>query len=261
MLGVPLQRVTALGFGRARASFSTALVVPIVEIREYEIKPQNVADFSRETVATSALRQSLTPLRFFSFPETGGKLHVATHGYFYAGGHAERDATRSANINHPEWKEYIQRCRPHVDAQYSTIYQEATSMLQRVDIPGLAEVISLPPSDKSTGILEFRKYQLQLGYDTVPRFLELYETGLRSKLHAPATDPKTRLVTVLFSDNGSLNQVIELWYHGAGTLGMERSRVAARKAAEWRQAIASIAQLAQHFTSTIHVPTIFSPIR
>ena len=105
-------------------------------------------------------------------------------------------------------------------------------------------------------ILEIRRYYLKLGYDTVPNFLKLYGTGLPSKLDAHGTDPTTSLVTLLYSEVGRLNEVIEIWKHGNGVAAMEQSRIAARKAQEWRTAIASIADLAIEFRTSIHRPII-----
>jgi len=42
------------------------------------------------------LRLRNLPLRTFTLPETGGVLNVATHSYFYGGGHEQRDAAREA---------------------------------------------------------------------------------------------------------------------------------------------------------------------
>ena len=90
-------------------------------------------------------------------------------------------------------------------------------------------------SNGTNTIFEVRRYQLQLGYDTVPRFLSLYQEGLPSKLNeATGKDPTTSLITLLYSEVGPLNHVIEVWKHGYGTAAMERSRVAARQAQEWR---------------------------
>jgi hypothetical protein len=91
--------------------------------------------------------------------------------------------------------------------------------------------------------------------------LRLYEAGLPSKLSAEGTDPTSELVTVLHTDVGPLNHVLEVWRHGAGTRAMNRSRGAARGAAEWRHAIAGIADLAVAFTTAIHKPAAFSPLR
>ena len=106
----------------------------------------------------------------------------------------------------------------------------------------------------SDAIYELRRYQLKLGYHTVPRFLECYAAGLPSKLDAPGTDASTSLVSLLYTDLGPLNEVIELWRHGGGTQAMEASRTGARNAPQWRAAIAEIASLAVSFRSTIHKP-------
>lgn len=224
------------------------------------MKPEHAVAYMQATAKTASLRTSLAPLRFFSLPETGGQLHVATHAYYYAGGHEERDAKRGKMAGNDDWKAYIVECRPTADTQQSNIYVEAAGVVAMEGVQGLATVPNYEPSPKS--ILEIRRYQLKLGYDTVPKFLEYYQEGLPSKLTAPGTDPSTDLVTVLYSDVGTLNEVIEIWRHGDGMAAMERSRVAARGAAEWRNAIAKIAdETAISFTSTIHKPTGFSPIQ
>jgi hypothetical protein len=232
---------------------------PIVELREYVLRPEHAASYMQATADTAALRQSLVPLRFFSLPETGGPLHVATHAYYYEGGHAERDAKRAAMTTNDDWKAYIGQCRPFADTQQSNIFVEAPLVASTDGVQGLATIPDSQPGDNS--ILEIRRYKLKLGYDTVPKFLELYGAGLPSKLNAVGTDPTTQLVTLLYTEVGRLNEVIEIWRHGNGTSAMEQSRQAARGAQEWRQAIGSIADLALEFTSTIHKPTAFSPIK
>eukprot|EP00667_Euglena_gracilis_P026199 EG_transcript_31333 len=103
---------------------------------------------------------------------------------------------------------------------------------------------------KPGSIYEFRQYQLRLGYDTVPSFLKFYSAGLPSKLRA---DLRATLVTVLHSDLGVLNTVIEVWRHNSVQAMMD-SQVASRGAQEWRSAIASIASLANSFHNTIFHP-------
>ena len=101
-------------------------------------------------------------------------------------------------------------------------------------------------------IYEYRRYQLRLGYDTVPAFLKAYAHGLPSKL--AHQHPSTSLCSVLYTEVGSLNECLEIWRHGDGVRAMEASRAAARSAIEWRAAIGKIAMLAQTFQSTIHKP-------
>ncbi len=221
--------------------------------------PGNSGDYMKATIETAELRKSLVPLRFFSLPETGGQLHVATHAYYYKGGHQERDERRGLQAQNKEWLAYVGKIRSWTHRQQSNIYVEAALVGNMSKVIGLENIPEGLPGKKS--ILEIRRYKLRLGYDTVPQFLSHYETGLPSKLHAPGTDPSTSLVTLLYSDVGRLNEVIEIWRHGDGTVAMEKSRVAARSAPEWKKAISDIATLATEFTSTIHKPTAFSPLR
>lgn len=163
-----------------------------------------------------------------------------------------------------------------LQSQRSTVFVEAPLVKEYSDldlVPGLANATNLhalthndDPNQNDNGdgddddgekhdcILELRHYHLKLGYDTVPNFLQLYGAGLPSKLEAPGTDPGTKLVTLLYSEVGRLNQVVEIWRHGHGVEGMERSRVAARGAIEWRTAVAQLADLALEFRSTVHRP-------
>ena len=231
---------------------------PIIERREYELYPEHSVAYVQATTEAAELRKSLVPLRFFSFPETGGQLHVATHAYYYGGGHAERDAKRGDMGKSEEWKRYLNECRPYMKSQSSNIFVEAPLVK---DVEGVSGLFKVGVGAGHDCILELRRYKLILGYDTVPRFLSLYGAGLGSKLNAEGTDETTSLVTLMYSDVGRLNDVIEIWRHGDGTAAMGRSRVAARGAPEWRTAITKIAELAVEFTSTIHRPTAFSPLR
>jgi hypothetical protein len=209
-------------------------------------------------MASSELLKTIAPLRFFSEPETGGQLHVATHAYYFSGGLSERDEVRKSMAENGEWRAFTGMTRKYIQSQKSTLFVEAP-LVRESNLPGLADVLDSQPGNDS--ILEVRRYNLKLGYDTVPKFLELYGSGLPSKLNANGTDPTTTLVTLLYSEVGRLNEVIEVWRHGNGVAAMEQSRVAARKATEWRSAIASIADLAIDFSATIHKPLPFSPIK
>jgi|TARA_B100000524_G_scaffold43217_1_gene20649 hypothetical protein len=106
---------------------------------------------------------------------------------------------------------------------------------------------------------ELRKYQLQLGYDTVPRFLELYKEGLKDKLAADDSGA-SELATLLYSDSGPLNVVVELWRHETMQRAQD-SRKASRKATKWRSAINEIAKLSTSFDTRFMRPMRFSPWR
>ena len=245
-------------FYRAAGDASRGKMSTLVELREYKLHPSASNSYVNSFNDSLALRERFYPLRTATLPEVGGVLNVATHSYAWSG-HEERNANRAALAATPEWKEYLAVSGPCVMEQKSQLFVEPP-LVKDFGLHGFANSSS-PGSDEANpdAIYEVRRYQLKLGYTTVPKWLELYSAGLPSKLNAPGTDPTSSLVTVIYNEVGSLNEVIELWRHGAGTGAMETSRQAARGAHEWRQAIANIAELAITFHSTIQKPMACSP--
>ena len=228
----------------------------ILELREYALKVQHAAKYVDATRNAAGLRKGLFPLRLFSLPETGGKLHVATHLYAYESMEA-REQARASAMGEKGWGEYLGTVRPLVETQQSNIYVEAP-LVDKFGLHGFAPGDSgaLAVEGEGNCIYEFRKYQLKLGYDTVPKFMEFYEAGLPSKLRT--TDPTTSLVSLFSTEVGTLNEVFEIWRHGNGVTSMEISRANAREAGDWRKAIGGIAELAVSFQSTVHKPLDFS---
>mmetsp|Transcript_26188 Transcript_26188/g.26431 ORF Transcript_26188/g.26431 Transcript_26188/m.26431 type:complete len:254 (+) Transcript_26188:84-845(+) len=250
MLGIRLSNSSAL-FKRQLINrrFSAA----IVEHREYIVKPEFLSQYLSLTNDTATLRNKLAPLRLFCVPETGGRLNAVSHFYCYEDGITARESARAKMVENKEWQAYLLKAKPCLVEQRSFIYVE----------PSLSGMMGMKPMtlgslDETNAIYEIRTYKLKLGYDTVPKFLEYYASGLPSKLSAPGTDPTTRLCTVMYNEVGRLNTVIEVWRHGGGTTAMNTSRIAARSAADWRKAISEIANLAIEFRNTIHRPTVFS---
>ena len=264
-------------------SFSVQ-AVPVVELREYALKCKHVEAYLRHAADTVVTHKSPMPLRLFSLPDTGGDLNIATHFYGFAGGQAERETLHQTITEGALWADSMNQARCKTQSQRSTLFVEAPlvnafglSGMQQMECPSASQAGG--SNESTTAIYELRRYQLKLGYDTVPRFLELYGAGLPSKLDAPGTDPTTSLLTLMNTEVracchfvfyqhlltpvtiqvGSLNEVIELWRHGNGCNAMDVSRQAAREASEWRKSIGQIAELAVSFTSTIHKPTEFSP--
>lgn len=237
------------------SSFSS---MPVVELREYLLKPEAVGTYMKATTAAADLRKSLVPMRLFSTPDTGGRLNKAIHFYHYEGGIEERDEKRCIQAKNKEWAEYLKQARPCMKEQKSNIYAEAPFVHSDPRIPGFKAEFYNNSITNPNCIYEMRRYQLKLGYDTVPRFLKLYSGGLDSKLEAKGTCPSTSLCTVLYTEIGSLNEVIEIWRHGEGVNAMTQSRNAARSADAWRDAIKNIADLANSFTNTIVRPADFS---
>ncbi|KAL9187829.1 hypothetical protein ACHAXT_006207 [Thalassiosira profunda] len=247
---------------------SAAKASPIVELRQYQLHPSQTALYTQQTVASAPLRKEL-PLAFFGVPETGAiQLNTAVHLYHYPGGHVERSEKRAALAKKEEWKEYLGEVKACVMQQSSEIFVEAPLVSDFEGVKGMQHWIENDASVGSTSskeIVELRKYQLQLGYDTVPKFLELYGGALPSKLAADGTHPTTELATILVNDVGRLNTVYEVWKHGGGEAcgmqAMEQSRQASRGALEWRKGIAEIADLAATFDTTILKPLPFSPLQ
>lgn len=255
-------------------SLSSSSSQPVVELREDALFPQYSKSYF-EKVELSQNNSSVYPPRlcFLSRPELGGTLNVATHAYYFQDGLLELQEQRKQEA----MSESENVLQSYIQTQQSSVYVEAPLVKELSNfVIGLANTTAGANSSSAKGnsemndlnksgddcILELRRYNLKLGYDTVPKFLELYGAGLPSKLEAPGTDPTTSLVTLLYSEVGRLNEVIEIWRHGNGVPAMEKSRAAARKAQEWRSAIASIADLAIEFRSTIHRPVLaFPPIK
>jgi hypothetical protein len=238
---------------------------PVIELREDSLFPEHTATYMEKVVLSSKNSSVVIPkqLCFLSQPQMGGNINVATHAYYFQGGLSERRQLHQSLEQDLDWTEWNKSLKPCIQSEQSTLFVEAP-LVKHANLEGMGAAAIVNQSNRSCDqaesqndcILELRRYYLKLGYDTVPKFLDLYGKGLPSKLHAPGTDPTTSLVTLLYSEVGRLNEVIEIWRHGNGVPAMEQSRTAARKAQEWRSAIASIAELAIEFRSTIHQPII-----
>ena len=230
----------------------------VVELRQYLLKTGFAGEYIQHTRNAANLRKKLFPMRLYTLPETGGHLNVANHIYMYEDGMESRDELRAKAGKNGEWQTYLKTVRPFMQTQQSNIFIEAP-IVSEFELHGLsAEKFNASASQEGSSkcIYEFRSYQLKLGYDTVPTFLDHYGNGLSSKL--ATTDPSTSLVSLLYSEIGGLNRIIEIWRHGNGSLAMENSRTNARGAKEWRQAVGQIADLAVSFESSVHKPTDFS---
>lgn len=104
---------------------------------------------------------------------------------------------------------------------------------------------------------ELRQYQLNAGYDGVPRLVEAFKKGLPDKI---AADKEGQLVFIGNTDVGTLNNVIELWRYPSAAACI-RGRQAARKVEKWRETIAAVTPGVQTFTSSFLRPTVFSPMQ
>jgi hypothetical protein len=270
---------------------------PCIELREDFVYPKSISTYQEILVASSKTKTHGIDdfLRFISRPVLGGDLNTVIHARYFEGGlkqwqqqqeeeekrrqHYQQGDHEGTNLPGFNLSNVVRQWQDDellscIQSQRSTIFIEAPFINDfNGQIPGLndLDVLKFLSSDHdenrdrrtvASTILEIRKYKLHLGYDTVPNFLKLYADGLPSKLNAQGTDESTTLLTLLYSEIGRLNEVIEIWRHGNGLQGMERSRVAARSAKEWRSAITQIAELAIEFKSTVHKPlTACSPLQ
>ena len=242
--------VQQLRTGRLFSSTST----PVVELREYLLSPSKAIDYVKATADTSELRKSLVPLRLFAMPDTGGMLNKAVHFYDYRS-LQEREDKRGVMAQNADWQSYLKLSRPCCETQHSSIWVEAPFVRESNEW-GM-KVASLDGSASANTVYELRRYKLELGYDTVPKFLSHYEKGLPSKLEAAEETQSSSFCSLMYSEVGMTNEVIEIWRHD-GAEGMERTREASRDKTLWREAIGNIAPLGREFTSMLVRPTTFS---
>ena len=297
----PLSKADMHCAAPAAETTATSSSSPIVELRQYQLHPPppppRTSICSRDALPSDPSRKkNPLPLAFVGFPETGSiALDTSVRLYHYSGGHAERLDGRSALAGgDTEISRYsgggddsrrVMRRSSEIFAEAPLVgdFEEITGLKYWVDNDGGSgggggggdppgvNTDEHPADGGNSSIVELRKYQLKLGYDTVPEFLRIYAGALPSKLNADGTHPTTELVTVLVSDVGSLNTVYEVWKHGGEIVGrdtsfcglraMETSRRASRGAAEWRDGIARIAELATTFDTTILRPLGCSPLQ
>lgn len=213
-------------------------------MRQYDIAPAGFKTYMEETGKAASVRAELFRsnksrwLSFFS-TEIGPNLTRVHHLYYYAD-FDTRDKVRAAVAADSRWSDYLKLVKPHMMNQSSLIYVEATATL---DAAGLEGAI---PKDEGSGAqascgasgaacYEMRRYQLKLGYPTVPDFLKYYGQGLQDKLRVDQSGA-SHLVTLLYNEVGPLNSVIELWRHETMQRSQE-SRAASREAALWKQAV------------------------
>ena len=238
---------------------------PIIELREYDLNPMYAHSYLHHTAAKADLRKKLSPLRLFVIPETGGKLNVATHLYHWRGGYRERNARKADMASSEEWREYIKKIQPALASQRSSLWMEAPFVYDMPGVVGLnmgrgESMLRMGGKYSNDAIYEVCRYKLKLGYDVIPIFLELYASGLPSKLEAEGSDPTSNLITLMYSTVGTLNEVCEVWRHGDGFDAMERSGSAAQNAKEWRESGSQISALTVEVTRTVLRPIAFSPL-
>jgi len=284
MLAFTLRSRSALSSARTRTltralstKFQTA---GFFELRTDQVLPGSMASYLDEHERVATTRQDIFPgwLGIWK-TELGGCVHSVRHLYHW-NDYDERDFARQRAEDTVDYEAFrskhmgpalpLPSLRQKLSSSTSVALVEATSHLQACGLggaagftpgAGLSKRQTLVPADDGDTALawELRTYQLRLGYDTVPQFLELYAEGLKDKLAADDSGA-SQLATLLYSDCGSLNVVMELWRHES----MQRaqvSRAASRKATKWRHAINEIAKLSVSFDTQMMRPLASSPWR
>lgn len=68
----------SLSFPRGLLSSLSSSSQPLIELTETEIHPSDLKPYLKAAAETAELRISLEPIRFFSLPDVGGQLYLAT---------------------------------------------------------------------------------------------------------------------------------------------------------------------------------------
>ena len=106
-------------------------------------------------------------------------------------------------------------------------------------------------------MFELRAYQLELGYNPIPKLIAHMADGLPSKL-ASDPDEKGALIGMFYSDVGRLNRFVEVWRYDSAQNHIA-AREAARGAQAWRACVGHIAPMVQMFDTKLTEPTRCSP--
>ena len=202
---------------------STSPAPGFFELRTDQVLPGQLDVYLQEQERVATARAAALPGWLGMWKtELGGPIHTVRHLYRWAD-YDERDQARSC----AEAQSLpLLSLRQKLAASESVVMVEATAGLQACGLKGAVGFTSPAGTDAAAVAWELRTYQLQLGYETVPKFLELYTDGLKDKLAADDSGA-SQLATLLYSDCGSLNVVMELWRHES----LERSQVGKRQEA------------------------------
>ena len=177
----------------ASASAETSSSPGIFEFRTDVVIPANRNDYLA-TCYEREYREARVSIHEGAFlgmwtVETGGDLNEITHVYHYRD-YDHRDVVR-ANVkgakDEEAWACFQADAWPYVKSMKSEIFLPATNALAAggVAADAHAHLASVVAADaKDNGVFEMRRYQLELGYNPVPKLIEHMSEGLPSKLAA-----------------------------------------------------------------------------
>jgi len=236
----------------------------VYEIRTRVIQPSRLDDYIDVTTRAKAETTRLNPGFLAAFvDDIGGNVNAVTEVSRYDDYDARDRAMRAARED-AAWRARDEATRAMTTSETTDIFLEARIATEAAGLPvndfvRRAEAESTTTTTRGDGVFEWRRYQLELGYNPIPKLQELIARGLPSKL-ATDREKKAELVWMGFSDVGKLNQFVELWRYDSAQAHIE-TRVAAREATEWRTAVNDIAPMVQMFDTRMMRPIGASRVR
>ena len=238
----------------------------IFEFRTHALHPSRVSEYLAACAEHAPTRARLDPGYVCSWRvSAGANPDEITHLHHYPDYDA-RDAALAAMDADPAWRAFHAAASPAVASRASEIYLPAAACFAAAGVEGApadavrlaTRAASVPEAAGSNpgagrGVFEVRTYQLELGYNPIPKLVAHMAEGLPSKL---ASDPNRvgRLVGMFYSDVGGLNRFVEVWRYPSFQDHI-RVREAARTAEKWRETIGAIAPMVQMFDTKLCVPT------
>lgn len=251
------------GFAAAAEAAASRTPPGIFEFRTSIIYPHRMSAY---LAACAVQPWSRVDPGFLGFwvTDAGGDQNEVTRVHHYADYDA-RDASRAELAANSTWHAFLDIEKNSVASERSEIYLSADACLVASGAPQGASAASVAgaacasSSDSAAGVFEMRTYQLELGYNPVPKLIGHMVEGLPSKL---ASDPDElgALVGMFYSDVGRLNRFVEVWRYPSFQDHI-RVREAARTAIKWRETIGAIAPMVQMFETKLCIPATFSPLR
>jgi len=186
---------------------------------------------------------------------------------------ASRAAIRSEMGKDKEWMQFLVDSRPCLVQQRSELFVPIKLSGKGLDdivyfdvsnssssgSSGSSSSSSSSSGNTSASVYEIRHYQLQAGYDMIPRMTSIFQEGLTDKL-AACDKEHGQLVLLAGSECAMLNQFIEVWRYSSASSSLAH-REASRKALVWRQCIARAAEITVSFKNRLMLPTKFSPLQ
>lgn len=270
MSGTSRLRISASFSSSARARESSSSP-GLFEFRVCSVKPGAMDAYLAACAAHAETRARLEPGFLGAFrTSTGGELNEITRVTHFADYDA-RDATSAAKRADPAWRAFCQDTESMLEKHTSEMYLPATPCLEAIaKSPSDANAFSRWRAffhendkkhkrafDEKPGVFELRAYQLELGYNPIPKLVAHMAEGLPSKL-ASDPDENGALVGMFYSDVGRLNRFVEVWRYDSAQKHIA-AREAARGAQTWRACVGHIAPMVQMFDTKLTEPTRCSP--